>query len=76
MINSCAVLWFGAGASIGIVGYKYIEGQLEITYTKPYDQVYNAAKKSLIDSKIIILKEYKSLSDAKLVKNQMGEQFK
>jgi len=26
MINSCAVLWFGAGASIGIVGYKYIEG--------------------------------------------------
>ncbi len=62
----CAILWFGAGAGIGITGYKYLNGQLEFTCSNSMDQVYKATKLAFKSLKIELLSEYRDALEAKI----------
>ncbi len=68
VLSGCAIIWLGAGAGIGIGGYKYFEGQLEIIYKgTTYDRVYNVSKQALKNLKISLVKLEKDPIEAKLV---------
>ncbi len=63
----CGVLiGAGAGAGAGATGYKFIKGDLEVNYTKPYEQVWQATNKALKDLEIIIQEAEKDKLDAKI----------
>lgn len=66
ILNGCAAIWLGAGAGVGVVGYKYYEGELETRYYASYEKVYNACKLSLKNLNIIIEKQYKDPIEAHL----------
>ena len=65
-LYGCAILWFGAGAGIGVTGYKYLNGQLEFTCNKSLNQVYKATKHSFESLKIDIISEYRDPFEAKI----------
>ncbi len=66
-ISGCAVLWFGAGIGLGIGGYKYLNGRLEVTYAAPFIRVFDASKSSLKELQINIIKEYRDLIDGEII---------
>ena len=47
--TGCAPAVFIGGAVMGIGGYKYYEGALEVIYQAPYDKTWNASIKALED---------------------------
>ncbi len=68
IFSGCALIWLGAGAGIGIGGYRYFEGQLEIIYKgTTYDRVYNVSKEALKNLKISLIKLEKDPIEAKLI---------
>ncbi len=64
ILNGCAVLWLGAGAGIGVAGYKYYNGHLETRYYTSYNNVFNACKLALKNLNITIEKQYKDPIEA------------
>ncbi len=63
---SCAAVLVGAGAGIGIAGYKFVEGQLEVSYIAPYDKVWQATKLALSDLHITTEKVEKDAINAEI----------
>ncbi|MCD6319788.1 MAG: DUF3568 family protein [Candidatus Desulfofervidaceae bacterium] len=48
----CAAVLVGAGATGGIAGYKFIEGELQVEYIAPYERVWQATTLALKDLNI------------------------
>lgn len=53
---SCLAL-VAAGGAGGVIGYKYVKGELKITYNHNLDKVWNATKLALKDMRLKIIKE-------------------
>lgn len=56
----------GAGAGAGTTGYRFIKGELEVNYTKPYEQVWQATNKALKDLEMPIEESEKDQLSAKI----------
>ncbi len=68
LLGGCALVWMGAGAGLGIGGYKYFQGQLEIIYKgTTYERVYEVSKQALKQLDITLVKLEKDPIEAKLV---------
>lgn len=66
-LTGCGVLiGAGAGAGAGATSYRFIKGELEVNYTKPYEQVWQAVNKALKDLEITIEESEKDQLDAKI----------
>ncbi len=40
--SGCTIFWLGAGAGFGVAGYKFVSGELTVTYVAPYERVWTA----------------------------------
>ena len=47
MSASCAPVLFLGGAAVGVAGYKYYEGALEVVYESPFMETWDAALRAL-----------------------------
>lgn len=66
-LTGCAALiGAGAGAGAGVTGYRFIEGELEVNYTKPYEQVWQATNMALKDLEMAIEESEKDQLGAKI----------
>ncbi|WP_461833555.1 DUF3568 family protein [Desulfothermus sp.] len=66
-LYGCAIFWFGAGAGVGVTGYKYLNGQLEFTCNNSLNHVYRATKLTFDSLKIELSSEYRDLLEAKII---------
>ena len=41
-LSGCGLLLFGTGATAGILGYKYYDGELQVTYKASFDRTIDA----------------------------------
>jgi hypothetical protein len=54
-LTGCAPLFlFGAGTAVGIAGYKYYHGSLEVVFMAPFIDTWDASLKALKDMEIEI----------------------
>ncbi|GAB4535167.1 MAG: hypothetical protein Fur0020_02370 [Thermodesulfovibrionia bacterium] len=59
-LYSCAPLWIGLGAGVGIGTYKYIEGNLERDYPISYEKAWAVTNQALTNMKIGITNSIKN----------------
>ncbi len=55
-LTSCVAL-IAAGGAGGIVGYKYIKGELHVTYNKDFSTTWAAVKAAIKDMKLKTVEE-------------------
>jgi len=66
-LTGCGILIAGgAGAGAGAASYRFIKGELEVNYTKPYEMVWEATNKALRDLEIAIEKSEKDELGARI----------
>jgi hypothetical protein len=47
LVSGCAPIAFMGGALVGVGGYKYVEGALNVIYQAPYEKTWNASIEAL-----------------------------
>jgi len=68
LLMGCAapVVFFGAGAAAGVVGYKYYEGALTVIFQSPFMETWDATLKALNQMNIKVESSSHDLTSGKI----------
>ena len=68
LLMGCAapVVFFGAGAAAGVVGYKYYEGALAVIFQSPFMETWDATLMALNQMNIKVESSYHDLTSGKI----------
>lgn len=66
-LSGCGLLLFGAGATAGVVGYKYYDGDLEVSYKASFDRTMDAVSSTFSKQNIRTTSKRRDLSNGKVV---------
>ena len=68
LLTGCAgVVFFGAGAATGVVGYKYYKGALTVVFEAPLMKTFDATLTTLEDQGIKVERSDRDLTSANIV---------
>jgi len=74
LLTGCAapVVFFGAGAAAGVVGYKYYEGALTVIFQSPFMETWDATLKALDQMNITVESASHGLTSGKIKAKRGG----